>query len=127
MFFCFIIVPVLAEWNEPTGEPGTDSPLKIITINNEAQIKEGALTVSTKGDENNKGLSIGDWNAPIDYTTKQNLIYGIIGANSAVDVNLMLLQTGTGVTKFKVDKDGNTTIAGEIKANKLCIQEDCKA
>ncbi len=119
----FFTIPVLA-WDEPNCDPGEicPVPLKIITTSDEAQTKAGALTVSTTGNANYKGLSVGDYNNPIIYTKGQNLIYGVIKDDVLTKGNLMLLQTGIGNDKFKIDKDGNVIVSG-----KICFQEDCKS
>ena len=121
-FFIIFIIPVLAEWQEPANDPPIAGTLKVITISDETQTKQGMLTVSTTGKGNDKGLTIGS--SELTLTGNQNLIYGNILSGTG-NANLLLLEIGSGNAKFTVDKDGKVIIGNN---GELCFQNnDCKS
>lgn len=91
--------------------------------NYNGQAIANAVGTTNKGQLYLRGMTtmgIGDnfnYNA-VQLASGENLLYGVIDSDSAIDSYLIKLETKDGETynsKFKVDKDGNTTIGGEIK------------
>ncbi len=53
----------------------------------------------------------------LNLSDTENIFYGVAGSNSASSSGLMLLESPSGVQRFKVEADGDVSVAGDLSVN----------